>query len=603
MSDPQYPYYHPDNARTGNPPIPLQPPQPAPYPPHFQQYYDPGQYPATYTGSPSQAPPGIAYSVERPPGHSHPAHISEQHYPAVSYQQYRGVSPIPYAQTAAVQGYPQPASGAHTLSPYPQASQPYSPGYANPNPLLDNPPATFAHSPIQSSPVPSAYPAAYPYHPSPTVHQGQVLNNSPPFASPPVKSEVTTPTSVYKPLPNLKITLKRPQASSHSPNSTIDPARLASDTTSTMASGRRSSHPVHQMDTTPVASTSGRPVRASRLQAQVNIKQSVGSEDDEEDEVFGEESRVSRSGRVSKPPQRYAQESDFENRMMETSPMRGHDEEYEQKPTRGGRTKKVILDPDEEDDDIPAPPRNAFPPRATRTSGFPNGNAIAEGSNGNGNGNGHDLPDSQDVLVDDSPTTRRTTRSGNRPKSRHSSAGADSFNPTASEGSSEGSMSDDPIGADFIDNDDDYEEEDYAAVRSKPHRAKRYPAPRAPSRSTTTARRTTRRSNRIQHSEEDEVAPTRRLRQRTSKIDYTLPPADISMEIMQEAIASASRPGGSQRSGAGSGRAGGVRFGGVGGKGLPWNVKSRDLARAMGDPDTSDSVSFRHSSLAILSWH
>jgi hypothetical protein len=57
---------------------------------------------------------------------------------------------------------------------------------------------------------------------------------------------------------------------------------------------------------------------------------------------------------------------------------------------------------------------------------------------------------------------------------------------------------------------------------------------------------------------------------------------DISAEILQNAIAGASRPGGGK-----PGRPAASRFG----KGLPWMLPGADRAQAMGDPDTSDSVS------------
>jgi hypothetical protein len=77
-------------------------------------------------------------------------------------------------------------------------------------------------------------------------------------------------------------------------------------------------------------------------------------------------------------------------------------------------------------------------------------------------------------------------------------------------------------------------------------------------------------------------------------VNYQLPPLDISAELLPDAIAGISRPGGRGRPRGGVGFADGARFGagGAGGaKGLGWNVRGRDLAQAMGDLDSSDSVS------------
>lgn len=295
-------------------------------------------------------------------------------------------------------------------------------------------------------------------------------------------------------------------------------------------------------------------------------------EDEEEDEPM-----TTRTKRIVIKPERFA-ESDV----------------YDQKPRRtslenrgnvgagGRRTSRSHPQPEYEEEKPEKPqPRRAFPPR----SAAPANASLDNLFDNDGDDDGPPPPtESQETAT---PTPRK---GGRRGRSRHSSEG--SFNPDESDAQSEHSESDDPIAGDFIHHDDDEEDEededaDYGYNRRPKRQAARGPQRRATKTSARTRMSTRTRGRAAEEEEDDAPFGGKRLRERKSTVNYALPPADLSAEILQEAIASASRPNGR----AGVGRAGGVRFAGAAGaKGLPWSARGRDLAQAMGDPDTSDSV-------------
>ena len=288
-----------------------------------------------------------------------------------------------------------------------------------------------------------------------------------------------------------------------------------------------------------------RPVRNARLTAQQNIL--AYNEDESADDVdpYGEdmldiveeakpeyaEQRRTRSGRNVRPPEKYKGEDEFEERMAETSPVLRH------ALPRGGRLRRRVADPDDEDGQglnqpPPVPARNAFPTRATRSS----------------LGAGPSYTNGKNVDLEDHHGSKRA-------KSRHSSADAESFEPSGS--GTEGDQSLDPLHRAFD------EEEEEPESQS--------PSPMARRTTRSAARRSRRQPARGEHD-----SPKRQLRQRTSKVNYELPPLDVSADIVQDAIEAARRPNGRKM--------------GIANKGLPWGSKGRDMAQAMGDPDTSDSV-------------
>lgn len=242
-----------------------------------------------------------------------------------------------------------------------------------------------------------------------------------------------------------------------------------------------------------------------------------------------------RSSRSSKVPERYADDDDFENNMLDTSPVI-----QEVATTR--KTRRRIVDPDEDEADGPV--------------------------------NGAEEP-VIDTAPDDTPVPKRNRQPS---RQRHSSADAESFAPTESDQSSEPESPDEVV--------DDYEEQDDDNfLDDSPPR--RRPTRRA-TRSSVRATRSTRAMD-----SDDSYGAKRTLRKRASRPNYELPPMDISAEIqaaeiMNNAIAAASRPGGARRGGFPG--AGAANFGAsVSGKSLPWSLKGKDFAQAMGDPDSSDS--------------
>ncbi|WWC85468.1 uncharacterized protein L201_000332 [Kwoniella dendrophila CBS 6074] len=307
-----------------------------------------------------------------------------------------------------------------------------------------------------------------------------------------------------------------------------------------------------------------------------------GEEDDEpEDGKFKPELpiapiRPTRSGRTSKAPERYGNEDDFEDKLMPSSPP-----EVVEPRRSSGRVRKIVVDPDEDEEEFRPTPatRNAVPTRATRSS-LGSVHAVEPPAAGPSYTNGNIKP------------PKRNTRQSS--KVRHSSADAEDFQPT-----DDGSVTDENASSDQFGNFEDEEEEDDDLQSRSSHGSygrKKSRSSRRATRSMPT-RRTTRSAKRADPDSDDEYGARpnekRNLRIRTSKPNYQLPTLDdLSKEIsMQEAMAAASRPNGRPR-GVG-GLSTGVRFGAsAGSKGLPWSVKGKDLAQAMGDPDTSDSDDF-----------
>ena len=251
----------------------------------------------------------------------------------------------------------------------------------------------------------------------------------------------------------------------------------------------------------------------------------------------------------------------FEEHLFEPAVRRSSHGSNGEAPRRtSGRMKKKIIDPDDEDEEeeeeeegdqeFIQPKRNAFPSastRNTRQSTYQNGDGAAAVS------------------------VERPSRA----KSRHSSADEEEFEPPASDPTEEDDeASDDPIGDDYgtPSGEDDLNSWDDGRRRSSTRVTRSRPKPQP-------ARRSTRNSNRQRDSEDEYGRPKRQLRERTSKINYELPPLDISAELRQDAIANVAGP--SRRRGVGF--ANGTRFG-AGTKGFPYS-----LPQAMGDMDSSDS--------------
>ena len=320
----------------------------------------------------------------------------------------------------------------------------------------------------------------------------------------------------------------------------------------------------------------GRPVRAARAQAPVDyheddVSDADGSEDSEDDRPAVQRSSksskkpkrdsdedgqfvpvesITRSGRQTRKPSKLYEEDRYEHKRAAASP----DEGDGRRVSGRLRNSRVIHDPDEADGGAEAtgslPPRNAFPTRHTRSS--------AGSANAAPYANGHRAP-----------TSKGEGKS--KSKARHSSADAESFKLDDSEtASDEAEESDDPIALHSNDEDETPEESpQMRRTRSQPTRNTR----------------ATRNSNR--RVSENYVEPVRRLRDRTSRPNYQIPPLDISAELNSIPAISAQTNG---RAGNAGRMGSAARFGGAASKRIPWAMQGRDLARAMGDPDTSDSV-------------
>lgn len=327
-----------------------------------------------------------------------------------------------------------------------------------------------------------------------------------------------------------------------------------------------------------------------------SYREEPGSEED--DEEF--DPKPTRSGRNIKPPARYAQDDDvgygggggsggsrrrstraadedaFEDTMM-TSPI----VDTPVQKRNGGRAKKIVIDPDEEEDDAEgeielddgSPPPKAYPKRPTRSTHVDGDDAdfdVTQRPQRSGNANG------------------RSTRASNRARSRHSSADAESYREASSASDEDEAIISPERDFDEFDDDDDTHSDS-----PRPRRNTRS----APTRSTRQSagggtRRSTRAKARITRDDSDE--PKRTLRERP-KVNYQLPPLDVSAEINEATIAAAANAGGASKK-RGVGFAGGTRFGSRGGglRGMPWAMgggQPGKMTQSMGDPDTSDSVS------------
>lgn len=640
--------------------------RPVPPPLHQQQQYQqpvydqhgqPGHFNQPYHSSP-QGP--IAY-----PGYSSPGGNNTI---GDAYPPYAGQNPSPYPAPAQLVPLHQ---SPHNPYPVPQAGQ-YYPS-----------PHTHSHAHV-ASPLPQAYLSpelAHRFVPTPTPEPTPAYispNPYPHFSTGPVSTPNYTSSHSPAPIPNsIDPSILRAPSHPPAPSSAAAVADFAHATPAVtvpkikLRLPRATDQTQDEIDNMPSArshsaasnSTSARPTRQASLRGQASMQQTIAhldDEDEEEEDADGEEGDyiaavkdeddydgLRKSGRERKPTQRFGGGDDFEDRLMETSPAE------ELSPKIGAKkAKKRVVDPDSTDEDGEDPDpevyikrptsRRAFPPRNSITSASApelfasNGAAGAgagavsggrrasgriEGTNGRGNGHRHDH---------DRDDHGRKTRGTRAKSSRHSSADAESFQPSGSEaGSPSDEGSDDPLLASYHEDDfvDDDEEQDMAygsrARRQVPQRRGRQPPPRQQQRQQQQQSRLPRRSARaaaarLEDLDDNDVypgtsTPKRNLRERP-KVNYALPPADLTAEMTQAeltlAIESASGPrrggagagAGAAGSGAGTGGAGGAaarrRGMGVAGRFAP-GKRGFDFSmggagsgvRAMGDPDTSDSVS------------
>ncbi|OCF30797.1 hypothetical protein I316_07520 [Kwoniella heveanensis BCC8398] len=511
--------------------------------------------------------------------------------------------PAPQSQPSPAPSYRQPVPIAFPYTDQAQQHVPY-PNLPQSSPYQEYP--SQQHHRLSSSRSPGIISPVNQLQPAQPVNTGieptllWQQHSSQPVIAPAVVPPIISPSEIPATIPDnatpsrsLRIKLKPPSAGSQ-------PAE--------MVSGRGSYVPAVQ----DASYSSGRPRREASQRAQqqmVSYAEVEEDEEEEEEDAVGEAEddaegeaeevapspvkaahyeppRPTRSGRNPKMPQRYGEygdhgEDDFENKIVPTSPLHSPGIGSKRASTRGKR----IIDPDEEDEDegdyteaVRPPPRNAFPTRPTRSSMGSAAIPAAPVAAGPSYTNGH--------------SKSRSTRSGRAAgRTRHSSADGEDFEPEEESASDDDHQSSDPL-ANY---DDDGEEDDMASYSEGQSPRKKKTRNSTSSRRAPRAR-TTRNSTKRRDDSDEEYGGTgrRNLRTRTNRPDYHIPTLDeISKNdlIMDEAIAAVSRPNG--RIGGVGGLGAGRKFGAGGAsKSLPWSLKSKDLAQAMGDPDTSDSDDF-----------
>lgn len=526
------------------------------YPPQ-QQPFEHTAYPFQDQGYPVQQPGDIAYdptSFPFQPEPSNNGYYPPQHFqpttPSPQPPQHQlGAPQLPYsaAYTAGLTsapGYIDPRISNHLQQPSPAANSPWQHQQLQQLQLQQHQqhivvpqgqPSGLTHSPLN---VPAGVP--------------------PPAPIPPPTADALTGQS---PEPTIrKITLRLPQTATDTTMSRRHSSRSAIKTESPSDSHRprraaTTKQPNYNVDDgdddddfdndderrTP--SPPPKPARGKGRPA----KRAQHDDDDDEDAEYDEgvdavgESEVigtRRSTRGHKAPQHYADADAFEDQMLTTSPVI----EAVQKPI-GRRGRYRVVDPDEEEEGTPVPATNGQAAESHLTEPY----------------------------QPEKPTSQRS-RGG-----RNSSADAESFAPSERSNSPSASSSPDAIADDYLDDDTDFIDD---GPRRRPARSVR----------TSTARRSTRNSRRHEESE-DEVGPGRTLRTRGQRVNYTLPPPELTAAEIAAAQQSAEII--NQAMGRGRGRPP-VSYSGFGAMGrkpaFPWMTQGREgVAKAMGD--SSDSVS------------
>ena len=550
-----YPHPQPPSAHPHHPYSPSHPPYPHAQDPH---------YPFNPPGYPAYPQPYIqdGHAIPSPIGYQHAQSTNPPFYPAqVAYDQQPTYLP---QQAYGQQSYPQPLQSLY--SPLPHQAGP-SPVIPSPSPLGRIPTPTASHS------HPSTHTPELPAQPSPSIAV------EPP--SEPPKS-VSTTTSVRP----IKLVIRRPVAAAPS---TSEPEPVNNPE---MPPSRRSSSSQVKAEGD-LYTPAGRPMRASRIQAQRSFPLYREADDDSE-----EEERHNLREEPSTKPARQTRASArsgevdadaFEDRMM-TSPV--VPDSHDKRKTRGRKmdVKQFEITHEESAEDdyadgSPGPRRSKilpFPPRSGR---------LAAAMNGNHQGGGED--EDGDYVEEPDQSQQRSTRSGGRKqKSRHASADDEEDWSPGKEASASATESDQAHSDPIIDDDEEESDDSYGVYRSPRRRPRPKPKP-APTRATRATRRSTRSAARAARSPSegsDGMPKKRELRERTKAVNYRLPPPDITLELEArelEDVTGPSGPGGGF--GSGPGRKKTSHFTGT----LPWLVKTTQRPNmSMGDDD-SDSVSRR----------
>lgn len=535
-----------------------------------QQPHHPHQYPLTNSATGAPPPPQHPYSrqyyhsvplAQTPTGYPTPYDAYYQEYPTkVAHPDPRSFNPQ-YVQYA-------PVAVASQLSP--QVAQPL---LRHASPSL----GSRYSAPVSTSPHPPVN-HRLPDHPSPITNlidpasiqtHSQPLPPSTPSLPLPPPDNTSTPVASSS-TGAIRIKFKRPVE---------NPPPEAK-----MSRPTRSSASIKiEQEYNPYPERPRRSTQAVRPSRYVD-----GADDDEEEEDAYQESEpevisvptTSRSGRVRKPVERFAGnaangsaphddgeddalgEDDFEDSMQTTTTSVPNAKSTRAKLQALARARKDEASQAEWEAHAGrrrTSGRLAFPPQPADEHDYA------------------DAPDSQEMPVERSG---RSTRAAKRAKSRHSSADAESFAPSNSASATEDDdvPSEDLPGDDY--DDDEEDSEDSEAERRRPSRSR--PSRRPARRAAPAARRSTRTSARARDSDEDYGPKKRTLRER-AKVDYALPPLDISAEL-QSAVDTISGP---RKGGLAST---GKRLGAGAWKSAPWNSRLNQVTMANNrDADSSDS--------------
>lgn len=543
---------------------PVYPPQPQLNP------FDPDQL-STQQGFGSPAHPYHAAYGQQQPSFDQPGHLFGDHL-------------APYPGAGATQGSAQRQGGSYS----PASSSGY--GFA----------PAHQYSPGPAPVHPSAQAAPLPHSLAPELPLGHGLG---PAIPQPVASDASTAAAPPK---SLKIKLRV----SRQPESATEIGTQAGEMS------RRSSANAAAVTAQQYSYSSGRPTRAARAEANYKMQQihddepsdqdAEGEEEadeqddgyDERDNGYGQPEEVPyEDNQLSRNAKLHALQEARKSQRERKQPQRLADSDIydtnQAARSSSGRRRSQRNEDDEEDGDQYAeqqeqeayqPPRNAFPSRTTRSTRASEAQApVADAG----------LPlfnDDSDDYREAKPARKAKKGKKRAAASQRSGYGRsdaeDSFEPSDDDdGSDEDADSEDPINGYEVDDDDDADrdEDDFIVTSSPQSRRKQ---------NSRSQRGPTRRSTRAtaHHDTEDESPGAKRPNLRAKKaVNYALPPADISTELTgamtNDAIAAVSKPNGRARSAAGPSRFMNKTF--------SFNLGGQDIAQAMGEPDSSDSVGHR----------
>lgn len=580
------------------------------YPPNFNPptgHYH--QDPRPNAADRAWAPEPHPHHTSRIPGSSYPGYPTQPHsgpFQSGQYPPQQAFGP-PVPPYNAVYGQQQPSFDQHGhlygdhLSPYPvpgvaqsfppQQGSPYSaastPAYGfNPGQQYSASPAAL-NLPVQQAPLP--------HSPAPSAPLGGIPG---PAISEPVAPEVLPVPTPSRPL-KIKLRVSRQPESAPELAAGTDVMSRRPSSSAVAAAAQYQSH------------SSGRPTRAAQAKANYRIQQmdddapsdqdAEGEDEaDEVDEGYDgndngytqpqdepyDDRRASksaslhalqearRSQRERKQPERLVESDVYDTHAASRSSSRRQSHRNEDVEGNDGQYVE------QGEQEAYQPPRNAFPTRTTRsTRASEPQEPVADAGLALFN---DDSDDYREAKPQRNPKKSKKRAAASQRSGYGRSDAEDSFEPSEDgDGSDDDADSEDPINGYEVDDDDaDRDEDDFIVASTPPTRR---------TRNSRSQRGPTRRSTRAaaHHDTEDESPSAKRPNLRAKKaVNYALPPADISTELtsamVNDAIAGVSKPNGRARSAAGPSRFGTKTF--------SFNLGGRDIAQAMGEPDSSDSV-------------